>query len=578
MIIFATLSKPTAQIEPILGRKYERVKIKLKPDFDVSTRHEIAISESVTAVQNSRHKKNSHTEISPTGEPVVNVRTKAREAEFKCSICDETNSHNEISHEKNATLLQAEIPPEKKLRDEKIYFVEFFTATQTFHKQFSLQEAESFLQEQIGKTFRNCTERTENEEIVFMTSKKGKVTRIAKKLKTEPPQFGAHKMLGEKIVQSQHNRKKKYIIQEGERVPFLQELGVMTRDGKIVAAKYAKFRQINRFLEFLDDIVPAVIEQKKADSARENNFDNNSFVVKNSAAENSVVIVGNSTNENCVAKNSADKNFIIPSENSADKKSAAAATGNSASEHFADENFIAENSAQPDSTSPIEPIRIVDFGSGKSYLTFAVQYYFSQKKIPFEITGVDLKKDVIEQCADLSRRLNLRHIHFLCGNIADFSDEKNPDIVITLHACDTATDFALDYAVRRGAKAILSVPCCQHEINVQLQKKSSRQELLRPLLKYGIIRERFAALVTDCVRAEILEQFGYAVQILEFIDMEGTPKNILIRAVLKKANSASADSVPASTPPEKKSDFSATALLDALGVGQTLCRIVRREN
>lgn len=456
----------------------------------------------------------------------------------------------------------------KKLRDEKIYFVEFFTATQTFHKQFSLQEAESFLQEHIGKTFRNCTERTENEEIVFMTSKKGKVTRIAKKLKTEPPQFGAHKMLGEKIVlgQSQHNRKKKYIIQEGERVPFLQELGVMTRDGKIVAAKYAKFRQINRFLEFLDDVVPAVIEQKKADSARENNFDNNSFVVKNSAAENSVAIVGNSTNENCVAKDSTDKNY------------AAAATGSSASEHFAGENFIAENSAQSNSTSPIEPIRIVDFGSGKSYLTFAVQYYFSQKKIPFEITGVDLKKDVIEQCADLSRRLNLRHIHFLCGNIADFSDEKNPDIVITLHACDTATDFALDYAVRRGAKAILSVPCCQHEINVQLQKKSSRQELLRPLLKYGIIRERFTALVTDCVRAEILEHFGYAVQILEFIDMEGTPKNILIRAVLKKANSASADFVPASAPPEKKSDFSAAALLDALGVGQTLCRIVRREN
>ncbi|MDE5776786.1 MAG: SAM-dependent methyltransferase, partial [Treponemataceae bacterium] len=300
------------------------------------------------------------------------------------------------------------------------------------------------------------------------------------------------------------NRKKNYIIQEGERVPFLQELGVMTCDGKVIAAKHAKFRQINRFLEFLDDIVPEILEQKKS-----------------------------------------------------------------------------ENSAPLNSNSQIEPIRILDFGSGKSYLTFAVHYYFSQKKIPFEITGVDLKKDVIENCADLSRRLGLQNINFFCGNIADFSGEKNPDIVITLHACDTATDFALDYAVRRGAKAILSVPCCQHEINLQLQKKSLRshsaensaRKILRPLLKYGIVRERFAALVTDCVRAEILEQAGYAVQILEFIDMEGTPKNLLIRAVLKKSNSTSADFVSATASLEKKSAFSYNELLSALGVEQTLCRI-----
>lgn len=440
MIIFATLSKPTAQAEEILGRKYERVKIKLNCDFSA-----------------------------------------------------EKNSQNEIAHKKNS-------------RDEKIYFAEFFTATQTFHKNFSLQEAEIFLQENIGKTFRNCTERTEREEIVFMTSKKGKVTRIVKNLKNDSSQkIGAKKILGEKIVGEKialgQNRKKNYIIQEGERVPFLQELGVMTCDGKVVAAKHAKFRQINRFLEFLDDIVPEILEQKKSE------------------------------------------NFAPPSQ--------------------------------------IEPIRILDFGSGKSYLTFAVHYYFSQKKIPFEITGVDLKKDVIENCADLSRRLSLQNINFFCGNIADFSSEKNPDIVITLHACDTATDFALDYAVRRGAKAILSVPCCQHEINLQLQKKSLRsqssensaQKILRPLLKYGIVRERFAALVTDCVRAEILEQAGYTVQILEFIDMEGTPKNLLIRAVLKKSNSASADFLPNSASLEKKSAFSYNELLSALGAEQTLCRL-----
>ena len=455
MIIFATLSKPTAQVEKILGRKYERVKIKLNSDFNFSA------------------EKISQNEIQLS-----------------------KNFRNEISYKKNS-------------RDEKIYFAEFFTATQTFHKNFSLQEVEFFLQENIGKTFRNCTERTEREEIVFMTSKKGKVTRIAKNLKNDSPQkIGAKKILGEKIVGEKialgQNRKKNYIIQEGERVPFLQELGVMTCDGKVIAAKHAKFRQINRFLEFIDDIVPEILEQKKS-----------------------------------------------------------------------------ENSVPLGSSSQIEPIRILDFGSGKSYLTFAMHYYFSQKKIPFEITGVDLKKDVIENCADLSRRLGLQNINFFCGNIADFSSEKNPDIVITLHACDTATDFALDYAVRRGAKAILSVPCCQHEINLQLQKKSLRaqsaensaRKILRPLLKYGIVRERFSALVTDCVRAEILEQAGYAVQILEYIDMEGTPKNLLIRAVLKKANAAFADFVSASASLEKKSAFSCNELLDALGVEQTLCRI-----
>lgn len=445
----------------------------------------------------------------------------------------ETNSQNEISREKNS-------------RDEKIYFAEFFTATQTFHKNFSLQEAEIFLQENIGKTFRNCTERTEREEIVFMTSKKGKVTRIAKLLKNESPQkIGAKKILDGKIALGQ-NRKKNYIIQEGERVPFLQELGVMTREGKIVAAKYSKFRQINRFLEFLDDIVPEILEQKK-------------FEIACGKLEGSEKF---SNRENC-------------------EKNAAAVDGNFA--ETAAENSASLAPALP--TSPNEPIRILDFGSGKSYLTFAVHYYFSQKKIPFEITGVDLKKDVVENCADLSRRLGLQNINFFCGNIADFSGEKNPDIVITLHACDTATDFALDYAVRRRAKAILSVPCCQHEINLQLQKKSNRaqdsanaaRKILEPFLKYGIVRERFAALLTDCVRAEILERAGYAVQILEFIDMEGTPKNLLIRAVLKNANSAPDDFVPATAPHEKKTPSPCVELLDALGVEQMLCRILRRE-
>ncbi|MBQ3835566.1 MAG: SAM-dependent methyltransferase, partial [Treponema sp.] len=173
----------------------------------------------------------------------------------------------------------------------------------------------------------------------------------------------------------------------------------------------------------------------------------------------------------------------------------------------------------------------LDFGSGKSYLTFAVQYFLeSVKKIPCQITGVDLKEDVIKSCSDLAARLGVKNMNFVCGDIAKYSG-KNPDIVITLHACDVATDYALAFAVERGAKAILSVPCCQKEVNAQLGKSSNA--LFAPLLRHGIFRERFSALMTDAVRAQLLEARGYKVQVLEFIDMEGTPKNLMIRALLK---------------------------------------------
>ena len=153
------------------------------------------------------------------------------------------------------------------------------------------------------------------------------------------------------------------------------------------------------------------------------------------------------------------------------------------------------------------------------------------------ITGLDLKKEVIENCNMLARKLNLEGIQFKHGDIADYEDDA-PDLVITLHACDVATDFALDYAIRKNAAAILSVPCCQHEVNGQLSKNLNqlKDTEFGPLLKYGIIRERFAALVTDALRAEYLERAGYSVNVMEFIDMEGTPKNILLRAVKKMEN------------------------------------------
>ena len=357
---------------------------------------------------------------------------------------------------------------------EKKYYAEFFTKTQAFQKKFSQEELNDFLEKNIGKTFKNCVERTEKEEITFLTNKKGKTTRLVKKIPSGHPAF---------FNAVQKDADKKYIIPQGRPVPFLVELGVMTKEGKIVSAKYDKFRQINRFLEFLDDVL-----------------------------------------------------------------------------------------AQAESRGK-KPLRIIDFGSGKSYLTFAVHYYLTEiKKMPCSILGLDLKKDVIENCTALCKKLNAPGLEFKCGDIAEYKGEA-PDIVISLHACDTATDYALDFAIKSGAKIILSVPCCQHEINMQLQKKdrAKTEPLLLPLLKYGIVKERFCALLTDCIRAEILEAAGYSTQLLEFIDMEGTPKNLLIRAV-KKSRSAPAGSI------KKQSSLSYNTLLKALGASQTLDGLFNTEN
>ena len=235
-----------------------------------------------------------------------------------------------------------------------------------------------------------------------------------------------------------HNRKKQYILQEGVPVPFLQDLGVMTEEGKIVHARFDKFRQINRFLEFIEDILPEL------DKGRE--------------------------------------------------------------------------------------LTILDFGCGKSYLTFAMYYYLHElKEYDIRIIGLDLKKDVIRHCNELSEKYGYEKLRFLEGDIADYTGVNKVDMVVTLHACDTATDYALAKAVGWDAKVILSVPCCQHELNRQI-----KNEILEPILKYGLLKERMAALITDGLRAQYLEREGYETQILEFIDMEHTPKNILIRAVKKR--------------------------------------------
>ena len=314
-------------------------------------------------------------------------------------------------------------------------------------------ELNDFIATHAGTTFKNCVQRTESEEITILANKKGKVTELRKKI--ENGKLKIENSAGKSSSSGEGaNKTKKYLLPEGVAVPFLVHLGVMTAEGKVVKSKYDKFRQINRFLEMLDDVLDDVIRLRESE--------------KNPLSENS-------------------------------------------------------------------PLSIVDFGSGKSYLTFAVQHYLTEiKKIPCEIFGLDLKKDVIAYCNTLAQKLSLKNLSFAVGDIASFGEEKHPDIIVTLHACDTATDYALDYAIRRKAKAILSVPCCQHEINSQLSAKSvAKDSPFAPLLKHGLIKERLSALITDAIRSELLEQKGYKVQILEFIEESATPKNLLIRAVKK---------------------------------------------
>lgn len=319
------------------------------------------------------------------------------------------------------------------LKNKSLLFqIEEYTKTQVFHKNLTAGDAGSYLTSKLSSdtspqtaSFKNALVETQSFTANVLVSKKGTIT-IKKKMNASAKQ--------PKISLS-HNRKKKYILEEGIPVPFLIDLGVMTQNGNIVNAHYDKFRQINRFLEYIEDILPSL------PTGRE--------------------------------------------------------------------------------------LRILDFGCGKSYLTFAIYYYLKVLKgYPVRITGLDLKEDVIRHCNELAVKYGYDKLEFLCGDIAYYDGCSQVDMVVTLHACDTATDYALAKAVGWGAKVILSVPCCQHELNKQM-----KNDLLSPVLHYGILKERMAALMTDGLRAQILEANGYRTQILEFIDMAHTPKNLLIRAV-----------------------------------------------
>uniref|UniRef100_UPI002FDA64F1 class I SAM-dependent methyltransferase n=1 Tax=Enterocloster lavalensis TaxID=460384 RepID=UPI002FDA64F1 len=314
------------------------------------------------------------------------------------------------------------------IKGELRFQVEEQAGKQAFHRNLDAEEAAAYVTDRLDGQFRQAEMTSALGSGLILVSKKGKVTvKVKGRGKTQAAPA--------RITPMSHNRQKRYILEEGIAVPFLVDLGVMTKEGRVVNSRYDKFRQINRFLEMVEDVLPGL------DKGRENT--------------------------------------------------------------------------------------IIDFGCGKSYLTFAMYYYLRELRgYQVRIIGLDLKEDVIAHCEKLARAYGYEGLSFTCGDIAGYEGVDQVDMVVTLHACDTATDYALAKAVGWGAKVILSVPCCQHELNGQMEN-----QLMGPVFQYGLIKERMAALYTDAIRAQVLEHMGYRTQILEFIDMEHTPKNILIRAV-----------------------------------------------
>lgn len=301
-----------------------------------------------------------------------------------------------------------------------------YRETKVYHANYEKEEAVEKLLEYIKTLFRQAQVAALGEEATVLVSKKGAVS--LKRRRKEAQQETGERDLA-------HNRARRYILPEGELVDFLVGLGVQTPQGQVVRSKYDKFRQINRYLEFIEDILD------KLPSGRQ--------------------------------------------------------------------------------------VRIIDFGCGKSYLTFAMYYYLHRvQRRDIRVTGLDLKADVIARCSALAAELGYEGLDFQVGDIGSWQEEGGVDMVVSLHACDRATDYALEKAVKWGAAVVMAVPCCQHELNGQIHC-----DTLQPLLKYGLLKERMAALVTDALRAEMLEQRGYDTQIVEFIDMEHTPKNLMIRAV-----------------------------------------------
>lgn len=339
------------------------------------------------------------------------------------------------------------------------YQIEKSTDKQVFHENINKDILEEKLLEYVSSNYKQVAAWSNTTTFDLKISKKGKVHLGKKK--------------GDNVALSSkgHNKEKNYILKEGMIIDPLIDLGIFTKEGKVVNSKYDKYKQINRFVEVIDD------EIKKND---------------------------------------------------------------------------------------FKELTILDFGCGKSYLTFVLYYYFVEiKKIKVKMIGLDLKDDVIKKCNDIAKRYNYENLHFELGDINGFKYNNKVDMVITLHACDTATDYALYNAIKWNSKMIFSVPCCQHEFNGQIKTES-----LSILTRYGIVQERVSALMTDAVRANLLESVGYKTQLLEFIDISHSPKNLLIRA--SKSN--------ISNDQKNKALSEVNALMNEFNLNPTLFNLLKQDN
>lgn len=340
------------------------------------------------------------------------------------------------------------------IRRTDYYLMERHTEQQIEHDRLPLTDGAqaAYLQQALANGYRRLDAWTAERVHTLMISKKGKLTRINSKPEGAPPETA-------------HDRVKRYLLPEGTLIPPLADLGIFTPEGKVVAAMHSKYRQINRFLEMIADVLP-------------------------------------------------------------------------------------------DET---QSLSVVDYGCGKSYLTFVVYYYLTAVRgLQVRMTGLDLKENVINQCNAAAQKYGYDGLCFKQGDIASHGCD-GADMVITLHACDTATDYALYHAVQNGARMILAAPCCQHELNGQMQSSA-----LPLLTRYGVVRERTAALMTDAIRANMLDYCGYRTQLMEFVELTHTPKNLLIRAV------------KTDMPPDSRNTYreEAEALCRAFGFTPTLMRLL----